>query len=50
MVIEIDIEKVPLKDLTGKALENKLLIIDTGSNAIRLVPALSVTMEEMMSS
>ncbi len=48
--VEIDIEKVPLKDLTGKALENKLLIIDTGSNAIRLVPALSVTMEEMMSS
>lgn len=45
--LDIDIEKVPLATLTGKALENKLLIISAGTQTIRLVPPLTITTEEI---
>ena len=45
--IEIDIEKVEIKDIVSKALEYKLLIIGAGTNTIRIVPPLTVTIDEI---
>lgn len=45
--IEFDIEKVKIKDVVDKAIENKLLIIGAGLDTVRVVPPLTVTVKEI---
>ncbi len=45
--VEIDTSKVAIKKIVETAITNKLLIIGAGSNTIRLVPPLTVTIEEI---
>ncbi len=45
--VEFDIEKIEIKDIINKALEYKLLIIGAGNNTIRIVPPLTVTINEI---
>jgi len=45
--VEIDTNKIAIKKIVENAIENKLLIIGAGSNTIRLVPPLTVTIDEI---
>ncbi|MDM8533310.1 aspartate aminotransferase family protein [Clostridiaceae bacterium HSG29] len=45
--VEIDTDKIDIKDIIETAITNKLLIIGAGSNTIRLVPPLNVTIKEI---
>ena len=45
--IQLDIDMIEAKEIVEKALEQKLLIIGAGVDVIRVVPALTVSVEEI---
>ncbi|MEA3423052.1 MAG: aspartate aminotransferase family protein [Bacillota bacterium] len=45
--VEFDIEKIETKDIVNKAIEYKLIIIGAGNNTIRIVPPLTVSIDEI---